>query len=111
MKNSLKKYLISIAIVTALFTPLLLPAYAKSELNPTVAAATKQPESKKEIAFRFIMAMVGVATSSILIYVGLSVYNKLFKNSSETVVGLNSLRTPENFKEAINIFIRKTDWD
>ena len=111
MKNSIKKYLISIVIVTALFAPLLLPAYAKNELNPSVAAATKQPESKKEIAFRFIMAMVGVATSSILIYVGLSVYNKLFKNSSETVVGLNSLRTPENFKEAINVFVKKTDWD
>ena len=111
MKNSLKKCLISIALVTALFAPLTVPAYAKSDLNPTVTAATKQPESKKEIAFRFIMAMVGVATSSILIYVGLSVYNKLFRNSSETIIGLNSLRTPENFKEAINVFVEKTDWD
>ena len=55
--------------------------------------------------------MVGVATSSVLIYVGLTVYNKLFKNPSASVVGLNSLRTPENFKEAINVFISKTDWD
>lgn len=99
-------------IVMALTLPLQLPSYAeKAPLNNSVAAATKAPVSKKAIAFRFVMAMLGVAASSVVIYVGLSVYNKMFKSESVAVVGLNSLRTPENFKESINLFMEKTDWD
>lgn len=110
MKNRLKLFLISMVFVAALFMPLQLPSYAKVDLNQNVAAATKAPVSKRAIAFRFIMAMLGVAASSVTIYVGLSIYNKLFKSESEAVIGLNSLRTPENFKESINVFLEKTDW-
>ncbi len=79
-------------------------------LSKDITAVTKEPISKKKIAFKFIMAMVGVATSSVIIYVGLSVYNKFFHNQPEPVVGLNSLRSPENFKESINLFLDKTNW-
>ena len=79
-------------------------------LNKDIAAATKAPISKKQLALKFVMAMAGVAASAVVIYVGLSFYNKLFREQSEPVVGLNSLRTPENFKESINLFLEKTNW-
>lgn len=97
----------------ALCMPLQNPCYADNAtpaLNKDITAVTKEPISKKKIAFKFIMAMVGVATSSVIIYVGLSVYNKIFHSQSEPVVGLNSLRSPENFKESINLFLDKTNW-
>ncbi len=96
----------------ALCMPLQNPCFADDNpaLSKDIAAATKEPISKKKIAFKFIMAMVGVATSSVIIYVGLSVYNKFFHNQPEPVVGLNSLRSPENFKESINLFLDKTNW-
>ena len=113
MKNNFKKFLISMVFVMAFLMPLQLPSYADNSkvLDNDIAAVTKAPVSKKGIAFKFLMAMLGVATSSVVIYVGLSVYNKLFKSQSAEVVGLKNLRTPENFKESINLFIEKTDWD
>jgi len=114
MKNNFKLIITSIAIVMALTLPLQLPSFADtkdSTLNKEITAFTKEPISKRKIAFKFLMAMAGVATSSVVIYVGLSVYNKLFKTESSAAIGLNSLRTPENFKDAINIFLNKTNWD
>lgn len=90
---------------------------AESTSNPSdyvdndIAAVAGHPISKKDIALRFILAMIGVAASSVVVYVGLSFYNKFttgtpFKSSKKS-----NLRTPENFKEAINSFLDKTDWD
>ena len=112
MKNNFKKFLIGMVFVMAFLMPLQLPSYAENTaLDNDIAAVTKAPVSRKAIAFKFMMAMLGVATSSVVIYVGLSIYNKLFKSQSVDVVGLKSLRTPENFKESINLFVEKTDWD
>lgn len=116
-KNKFKSSLIFMVFVTALLClPLQLPSYADTQaaLDKDIAAVTKEPVSKKKIAFKFIMAMLGVATSSIVIYVGLSAYNKLFKSQSASVIGLNnikSLKSPENFRESINLFLEKTNWD
>lgn len=112
MKNNFKKFLIGMVFVMAFLMPLQKPSYAENTaLDNDIAAVTKAPVSRKAIAFKFLMAMLGVATSSVVIYVGLSVYNKLFKSQSAEVVGLKNLRTPENFKESVNLFIEKTDWD
>ena len=113
MKNNFKKFLIGMVFVMAFLMPLQLPSYADNSkvLDNDITAVTKAPVSKIGIAFKFLMAMLGVATSSVVIYVGLSVYNKLFKSQSAEVVGLKNLRTTENFKELVNLFIEKTDWD
>ena len=118
MKNKFKLFMTSSAIAMALFLPLQLQSLADTNttLNNDISALTKEPVSKKKIAYKFLMAMLGVATSSIVIYVGLSVYNKIFKESSDTIVGLNSLnnsppKSCNNFKDAINIFLEKTNWD
>ena len=96
-----------------LSVPLQLPSYAdnNAHLEKDIAAMTKEPVSKRKIAYKFLMAMLGVATSSVVIYVGLSAYNKLFRTETSSVVGLNSLRTPNTFKDSINVFLSKTDWN
>ena len=114
MKNKLKLLLISIVFAVAfLSVPLQLPSNAEMDnhLEKDLAAMTKEPVSKKKMAYKFLMAMVGVATSSIVIYVGLSAYNRLFKSEASSVVGLNSLRAHIIFKGPLNIFLTKTHWD
>ena len=73
----------------------------------------KQPVSKKKIAKKFLAAMGGVAISSILLFLILSVYNKLrekaiesFKNSEEA-----SLESPEDINNAVKSFLDKTNWN
>ena len=73
--------------------------------------ATKAPFGKREMAMKFLLAMLGVATSSVVIYVMLSLYNRfIYRGSGEVVVNEddNDFKTPTNMKEAINIFLKKT---
>lgn len=73
--------------------------------------ATKAPFGKREMAMKFVLAMLGVATSSVVIYVMLSLYNRfLYKGSNEVVINEddNDFKTPTNMKDAINIFLKKT---
>ena len=73
--------------------------------------ATKQPIGKRQIAMKFILAMFGVATSSIVIFVLLLLYNKFFYSGGTTKI-INEedidFKTPTNMKDAINIFLKKT---
>ena len=73
--------------------------------------ATKAPLGKRDMAMKFVLAMLGVATSSVVIYVMLSLYNRfIYKGSNDVVVNEddNDFKTPTNLKEAINIFLKKT---
>lgn len=73
--------------------------------------ATKAPFGKREMAMKFILAMVGVATSSVVIYVMLSLYNRfIYKGANDVVINEddNDFKTPTNMKDAINIFLKKT---
>ena len=76
--------------------------------------AYKQPVSKRKIAKKFLMAMGGVAISSILLFILLSAYNKLRESlqnsSSQNSVNDVSLETPENLEQAIKSFLNKTNW-
>ena len=57
---------------------------------------------------KFLKAMGGVALSSVIIFLGLSVYNKFFvyprldENSEDDV-----LKTPHSTEEALTFFIKK----
>jgi len=74
----------------------------------------KQPVSKKKIIKKFLLAMLGVGASSILIFVSLSIYNKI-KNGvvrSEYITnGDSSLNTPDNITDAVKSFLEKTKWE
>ena len=65
-------------------------------------------ETRSAVIIKFGMVMGGVALSSIIIYVGLTLYNKFFvtpkyPHSPEEEI----LKTPKTKEEAINFFINK----
>lgn len=70
----------------------------------------KQPVSKRKIAMKFIYAMCGVAVSSILLFVLLSLYNKIRSRVVQppSFDYTNTLTSPNNLKDAVNIFLEKT---
>ncbi len=74
----------------------------------------KQPVSKKNIAKKFLLAMAGVAISSILLYVILTIYNKMREvlgmTSKEELPqeNMTSLTTPDNLEDAVKTFLEKT---
>ncbi len=67
----------------------------------------KKPNSN--ILLKFFIAIAWVVVSSLIIYFSLISYKKL---SGKPEFGIdveeNTLDTPKNFKEAINLFIKKT---
>lgn len=123
MKNSFKNLIIVTGIVLSLglgtysnvcFSA---PSPMDKAVNNDIEAITRKPVSKKDMALKFVMAMFGVVASSVVIYVVLSMYNKVSSGSTESIFSGftpnkdNFLKTPENFKEAINSFLNKTDWN
>lgn len=67
----------------------------------------KKPNSN--ILLKFLIAIGWVIISSIIIYFSLISYKKLSKKPEYGIdVEENTLDTPKNFKEAINLFIKKT---
>ena len=62
-------------------------------------------------AKKFIMAMLGVAISSLLIFIGLSLYNKFFHNpktQESTTFDEKSLEKATTLDVAISNFLNKT---
>lgn len=57
---------------------------------------------------RFLYAMGAVVLSSVLLYVGLSVYNKFFVNAKYSHLPEDEiLKTPKTANDAIDFFIKK----
>ena len=79
---------------------------------PKVAPENLKPEQRPAPILKFLLAMLGVVISSLAIFGGLKFYKKfvLKKNSKTDNINYNnSLESPKTFKEAINIFLDKTD--
>ena len=76
--------------------------------NFAIAKASNHPELKVIIA-KFSIAMIGVALFSILIYIGLSLYNKFFVSDyiTDSKRRIDSLASPRDKDEAITNFILK----
>ena len=70
----------------------------------------KEPVSKRKIAMKFIYAMLGVAISSILLFVLLTIYNKIRSGVVQPPSAdyTNTLAAPNNLKDAVNIYLEKT---
>lgn len=61
---------------------------------------------------KFFGAMLGVAISSFAIFFGLKLYKKITLKNTSKSDNINydkNLETPKNFKDAINLFLDKTD--
>ena len=81
------------------------------EYLPKEEIEKKQIPPKKGLS-KFFMAMLGVFISSIIIFAGLKLYIKLVlknKRNSDNINYDKDLESPKNFKEAINLFLKKTD--
>lgn len=71
-----------------------------------------KPRGFKYGLFKFFIAMLGVLISALAIFGGLKLYKKIIlKNSSilDNVDYKKTLESPKDFKEAINLFLDKTD--
>ena len=74
----------------------------------------KQPISKKQIIKKFLLAMLGVAGSSIILFALLSIYNRVRfggNNRREFFGEETPLTTPDNIHDAVRTFVDKTKWD
>jgi len=118
MKNKLKKLLIigifcvfSFCSITSV--PVLADSPNTSDIVQTVEKQIplKAPIGRKQLAKKFILAMMGVAVSSVLIYVLLSIYNRfLYGNPNKKALKTedDDFKTPNNLKDALDIFLKKT---
>lgn len=63
----------------------------------------------KPIAVKFSLAMMGVILFSIIMWIGLSLYNRYFvaKQIKDFKMSQDSLRTPLDNDEAVKMFITK----
>lgn len=97
------------------FAPQTSPSQEVEELPPAIETQLKQPVSKKKIAKKFLLAMSGVAISAILLFLILTVYNKIragiFGQTQENPNGETSLVTPDSLPDAVRTFIDKTKWE
>ena len=87
----------------------------EEELTPEVLVSPyKQPISKKKILKKFVFAMFGVLLSSLILYFGLTLYNKVRENLGEPKVknfeGETPLQSPADLDGAVRSFLDKTKW-
>ena len=104
-------------IITILFLILLSsPIYAENQaIDDTLSTNQqeipyKEPISKRKLAKKFLYAMGGVVVSSMALYIGLSIYNRVREGVIKTHSSdyTNTLNTPSNLKDSINIYLEKT---
>lgn len=104
-----------VMIVLSLF--LILPVFAESVdtkaekvATPTADTPFKEPISTRQYAFKFLYAMGGVVVSSLILFVGLSVYNKIRSKVVKVATNdyANTFNSPTNLKDAVNIYLEKT---
>lgn len=71
--------------------------------------AQKAQQEKKETILKFVIAMAGVLISSVLIFLGLTIYNKFFVNKSMFADNNSddALNTPKTVDEAVNFYIKR----
>ena len=74
----------------------------------------KEPTSKKDIFKKLVVAMLGVAVSSLIIYLGLTVYNKIrdgvVTEEELPPEGDKPLNAPNDLIDAVKSFIERTKW-
>ena len=113
------KQKIKILIISAVFAVMFIPCMdVRADISEQVSGMRervefrlKQPMGKKQIALKFLLAMLGVGASSVIIFVLLSLYNNLMYSGRVRKIGSEAdkdLKTPTNMKEALNIFLKKT---
>lgn len=73
----------------------------------------KQPISKKKLVKKFFLAMLAVGLSSLILYFGLMLYNRLREGlpiQIKTKKSDSPLSAPSDLESASKIFLEKTKW-
>ena len=86
---------------------------SEEQVSQNVVSPYKQPISKKKLIKKFLIAMFGVAMSSLILYLGLTIYNKArdnFNGPVKTPEGETPLETPYDLQGAVRSFLDKTEW-
>ena len=74
----------------------------------STGAASAAPISFKTAAVKFGWAMLGVLVSSLLLFLGLSLYNKIRNNLQTTVFQDEEItQTPKTKEQAVDFYINK----
>lgn len=86
------------------------PLTSTNENSTTQEIPFKEPLSKNHLILKFLYAMGGVTASSLILFIGLSLYNKIRTGAAKCSNSdySNTLQTPNNMKDAINIYLDKT---
>jgi hypothetical protein len=64
--------------------------------------------TRTDLIVKFSVAMGGVIVASIVIWLGLTVYNKIIEDKSQTILPEDEiLTTPKTVDEAVKFFINK----
>jgi len=94
------------------------------QITPSVAEPNSIPEKNayglthmqkggfKDSILKFFLAMLGVLISSGAIFMGLNFYKKFVLKNNAKIDDIDynkTLESPKDFKEAINLFLDKTD--
>lgn len=139
MKNQLKKLNLALICIATFLTFMLVgckslafassqqavqPASSHSAVVPQASEPSAIPQKNvydvthmqktgfKYGIFKFLMAMLGVLISAGAIFVGLKLYKSLMSKGNAKFDNIDydkTLESPKDFKEAINIFLEKTD--
>lgn len=137
LKNKIINLILALVISTLVFTgvestasmfptPESQSVTQTDTVSSTVPVAQKLPKTtvqKQEkqkpvrdnfqaIIMKFLIAMGGVLVSAVILFLVLKTYKKFFMQNGANFMEkdyANTLESPKNFKEAINIFLSKTN--
>jgi len=97
--------------------PQMLDEDAQAEEDKVIVKETqtpyKQPFGKKDLIKKFLLAMFAVVISSFVLYIGLTLYNRVrdgFEAPVKTPDGETTLQTPDDIEGAVRTFLEKTKW-
>ncbi len=104
----MNKFLIS----AATFLLAQMPTFAATATKvATKAATTKSSElaALQTLVSKFSISMLGIAAFSVVIFLGLTFYNRFFvsRKINNYTLKENSLKAPETVSEALYMFIEK----
>lgn len=125
MKKHLKilNLLVILTLMFSIFSFVGCESFAFASQNTTVQSTNVknsgnydsknvQQSGFKYNLYKFFTALFGVLISSMAIYLGLKAYKKFVLKNNQKLDSMDygkNLESPKDFKEAINLFLDKTD--
>lgn len=108
----MKQRILSIIILTGIIILSVNAGFCTEQIAQHVPSEQAIPVKETAVSLtvtKFIITMAGVLLSSIVIWAGLTIYNKFFVKNNGHRSSLNDdiLNTPKTIVEAVTFFIKK----